>query len=68
MFQIIQETRNDVIFNFIPSDKYSDKTINEIRFGLISRLGELNFTINKLKEIKRNENSGKIRCIINKIC
>lgn len=65
MFQIIQKTKKDIIFNFVGSNKYSEDTISQIREGLISRLGDLNFKINKVREIKRNETTCKIRCIIN---
>jgi phenylacetate-CoA ligase len=67
MFQIIQKSRENVVFNFVTSDKYTDNTINDIKSGLTARLGDLNFEINKVSEIKRNDNSGKIRCIINLI-
>lgn len=67
MFQIIQESKNKIIFNFVASEKYKQVTIDEIRLGLTARLGELSFEINKVDEIKRNEDSGKIRCIINKM-
>ena len=67
MFQIIQKSRENIVFNFVTSDKYTDNTINDIKSGLTARLGDLNFEINKVSEIKRNDNSGKIRCIINLI-
>ncbi len=67
MFQIIQNSRENIVFNFIASDKYTDNTINDIKSGLLARLGDLNFEINKVSEIKRNENSSKIRCIVNLI-
>jgi len=65
MFQIIQKTKKDIVFNFVASERYTDNTINDIRLGLSSRLGNLNFTINKVREIQRSKVSGKIRCIIN---
>lgn len=67
MFQIVQKTRKDVVFSFVGSAKYTEETIPQIREGLTSRLGNLNFTINKVREIKRNESTGKIRCIVNNI-
>lgn len=65
MFQINQKTKTDIIFSFVASDRYSEDTIEQIREGLFSRLGNLNFKINKVREIKRNESTGKIRCIVN---
>lgn len=67
MFQIIQKNRKQVVFNFVASEKYSENTISDIRSGLQSRLGNLNFTINKVREIQRSKVSGKIRCIVNEL-
>jgi histidinol-phosphate/aromatic aminotransferase/cobyric acid decarboxylase-like protein/phenylacetate-coenzyme A ligase PaaK-like adenylate-forming protein len=67
MFQIVQKSRKEVVFSFVGSAKYNDETISQIREGLTSRLGNLNFKINKVREIKRNESSGKIRCIVNNL-
>jgi len=67
MFQIVQKNRKDIVFSFVGSQRYSEETIPQIREGLTSRLGNLNFTINKVREIKRNESTGKIRCIVNNI-
>lgn len=65
MFQIIQKTKTDIVFNFVASDRYSENTINDIKAGLSARLGNLNFTVNKVREIQRSKVSGKIRCIVN---
>jgi len=65
MFQIVQKSRRDIVFNFVPSEKYTNETLQQIQEGLGSRLGNLNFKINKVREIKRNESTGKVRCIIN---
>jgi len=67
MFQIVQKSQNEVVFSFVGSNRYTEETIPQIKEGLISRLGNLNFTINKVREIKRNESTGKIRCIINNL-
>jgi histidinol-phosphate/aromatic aminotransferase/cobyric acid decarboxylase-like protein/phenylacetate-coenzyme A ligase PaaK-like adenylate-forming protein len=67
MFQIVQKSRKEVVFSFVGSSKYTEQTIPQIREGLTSRLGNLNFKINKVREIKRNESTGKIRCIINNL-
>lgn len=67
MFQITQKSKKDIVFNFVGSVKYCENTIPQIKEGLTSRLGNLNFTINKVREIKRNEKTGKIRCIVNNI-
>lgn len=67
MFQIMQKNRKQVTFNFVASDRYSENTIGDIRNGLQARLGNLEFTINKVREIQRNKTSGKIRCIVNEL-
>ncbi len=67
MFQIVQKSRKEIAFSFVGSNLYSGETITQIREGLTSRLGNLNFKINKVREIKRNESTGKIRCIVNNL-
>jgi histidinol-phosphate/aromatic aminotransferase/cobyric acid decarboxylase-like protein len=67
MFQIIQKNKKDITFNFVASNCYSENTISDIRSGLRARLGYLNFSINRVREIQRNQTSGKIRCIVNEI-
>jgi phenylacetate-CoA ligase len=48
MFQIVQKTMNDIVFSFVPSEKYTEETQSQIEEGLRSRLGNLNFRINKV--------------------
>lgn len=67
MFQIIQNSTNEITFTFVPSAEFNESTINNIKLGLESRLGKMNIKINKVREIKRNESTGKIKTIINQI-
>ena len=67
MFQIIQKSENDIIFNYVQSPDYADDLRDDIISGLSSRLGEMNYTVNKLDEIERDPVSQKIKSIINEV-
>ena len=67
MFQIIQKTDNDIIFNYVQRPDYAYDIKGDIMNGLTSRLGDMNFTINMVDEIQRDPKSQKIRSIINEI-
>ena len=65
MFQIIQKTDNDIIFNYVQSPSYSHDIKDDILSGLSSRLGDMNYTVNKVNQIERDSKSQKIKSIIN---
>lgn len=67
MFQIIQKTRDDILFKFIKDEKFSEKTLENITIGLKERIGNVNISFQEVHEIERNKTSGKIRCIFNEI-
>lgn len=67
MFQIIQKSENDIIFNYVQSPDYADDLRDDIISGLSSRLGEMNYTVNKLDVIERDPVSQKIKSIINEV-
>jgi len=67
MFQIVQSSPKDITFNYVQSPDYSDDITEEIRSGLGSRLGDMEYQINKVDEIKRNKNTNKFKCIINNV-
>ena len=67
MFQIVQSSTKDITFNYVQSPDYSDDITEEIRMGLGSRLGDMEYQINKVDEIKRNKGTNKFKCIINKV-
>ena len=67
MFQIIQKTDNDIIFNYVQNPAYAYDLRDDIISGLSSRLGEMNYTVNKLDEIERDPVSQKIKSIINEV-
>ena len=67
MFQIVQSSPKDIAFNYVQSPDYSDDITEEIRIGLGSRLGDMEYQINKVDEIKRNKGTNKFKCIINKV-
>ena len=67
MFQIIQKSEKDIVFNYVQNPDCVDDIKNDIIKGLSSRLGEMNYTINRVDEIKRDLKTNKIRSIINEV-
>ncbi len=67
MFQILQYSKKDIIFDYVQSPDYDEDITYDIRLGLQSRLGDMRFQINKVDEIKRNKGTNKFKCIINKV-
>ena len=67
MFQIIQKTDNDIIFNYVQSPTYAYDIKDDILSGLSSRLGDMNYTVNKVDQIERDSKSQKIKSIINEV-
>jgi phenylacetate-CoA ligase len=67
MFQIIQKSDKDIIFNYVQNSDYDFDIKDDIMKGLTSRLGDMNYTINQVDEIKRDLRTNKIRSIINEV-
>lgn len=67
MFQIIQKSGRDIVFNYVQNSDCGDDIKSDIIEGLSSRLGEMNYTINRVDEIKRDLKTNKIRSIINEV-
>ena len=67
MFQILQYSQKDIIFDYVQSPDYKEDITEDIRTGLQSRLGDMRFQIYKRDEIKRNKDTNKFKCIINKV-
>ena len=65
MFQIIQKSDKDIIFNYVQNDLFTNDIESDIIKGLRSRLGDMNFDIYKVQEIQRDPKTQKIRSIIN---
>lgn len=65
MFQIRQTSRKTIDFYLVPSDLYTEGTIDQIREGLRQRLGNLEVNVVVKDSIERNKTTGKIRCIFN---
>lgn len=67
MFQIIQKSDKDIVFNYVQNDTYKDDLTKHILTGLSSRLGDMNYDIIKVNEIQRDSKTNKIRSIINEM-
>ena len=67
LFQIIQKTNEDIIFNYVQNPDYINDITEDILGGLSSRLGDMNYSVNKVDDIKRNLKTQKFKNIINEI-
>ena len=67
LFQIIQNSEKDVTFNYVQAPQYAYDIGEEILSGLKSRLGDMNYQINMVEDIKRDEKTNKFKSIINKV-
>ena len=63
MFQIIQRTLDDIVVEYIPSEKYKEySTERKIIEGMLDRIGTCNLSIKKVKKLKRSS-TGKFKTI-----
>ena len=67
LFQIIQKTNEDIIFNYVQNPDYNNDITEDILGGLSSRLGDMNYSVNKVDDIKRNLKTQKFKNIINEV-
>ena len=63
----IQKTDTDIIFNYVQRPDYAYDLRDDIISGLSSRLGDMNYTVNKVDQIERDSKSQKIKSIINEV-
>ena len=67
LFQIIQKTHDDIIFNYVQNPDHNNDITEDILGGLSSRLGNMNYSVNKVDDIKRNLKTQKFKNIINEV-
>ena len=67
MFQIIQKSKNNIIFKLVKNEKFNNNTLSLIEDGLKKRIGDVSISFNFVDEIERNKVTGKVRCIFNEI-
>ena len=67
MFQIIQKSRDSIVFKLVKNEQFSDNTIHLIENGLKNRIGNVNISFDFVEEIERSRTTGKVRCIFNEI-
>ena len=65
MFQIKQQTFNEVEVFIVTSVVFNKESMRLLRKGLKNRLGPVKLEIKQVDEIERSLKTGKIRCIIN---
>ncbi len=67
MFQIIQKSRDNIIFKLVKNETFNNNTLNLIENGLKNRIGNVNISFDFVDEIERSKTTGKVRCIFNEI-
>jgi phenylacetate-CoA ligase len=67
MFQIIQKSRDNIIFKLVKNENFNNNTLNLIDNGLKNRIGNVNISFDFVNEIERSKTTGKVRCIFNEI-
>lgn len=67
MFQIIQKSRDNIIFKLVKNENFNNNTLNLIENGLKNRIGNVNISFDFVDEIERSKTTGKVRCIFNEI-
>jgi phenylacetate-CoA ligase len=67
MFQIIQKSRDNIIFKLVKNENFNNNTLNLIENGLKNRIGNVNISFDFVNEIERSKTTGKVRCIFNEI-
>ena len=65
MFQITQTSSKDIQFNYTQNPRDQEDIRGKIVEGLRARLGEMNYVIRRVDEIKRDVGTNKFKCIIN---
>ena len=55
------------IFNYVQNPDHSNDITEDILGGLSSRLGDMNYSVNKVDDIKRNLKTQKFKNIINEV-
>lgn len=65
MFQIVQESRDEVIVRIVPNSDWTDNMAATTKTKLSERLGSMKINIEECTEIQRSAKTGKIRCISN---
>ena len=68
MFKIIQHALAEVDVQVVTSEAFTEGSEVVLHEGLVQRLGpEVRFEINRVPEIRRDDRTGKIRCVESKV-
>jgi phenylacetate-CoA ligase len=67
MFQLYQKSNKSLYFKIVIKDNFNDTVLDELRSEIIKRVGNLPLQFEIVDEIPRDQNTGKIRCVITEI-
>lgn len=67
MFQLYQKLDKSIELRIVTNENYNELVFKHLSAELHKRVGDLPLAIKKVDEIKRNEQTGKIRCVITEI-
>jgi hypothetical protein len=67
MFQLYQKLDKSLYFKIVIKDNFNDTVLDELRSEIIKRVGNLPLQFQIVDEIPRDQNTGKIRCVITEL-
>ena len=67
MFKLYQKIDKTIELDLIVNNMYNNNINNELITQIKKRVGDLPIKINLVDEIKRDINTGKLRCVISEI-
>ena len=67
MFQLYQKSDKSLYFKIVIKDNFNDSVLDELRAEIVKRVGNLPLQFEIVDEIPRDQNTGKIRCVITEL-
>jgi hypothetical protein len=67
MFQFYQKIDKSTELSIVVADNFNDNVLGNLEKEIKQRIGDVPLTIKVVDEIKRDPNTGKIRCVITEI-
>jgi len=67
MFQLYQKSDKSLYFKIVIKDNFNDSVLDELRTEIVKRVGNLPLQFEIVDEIPRDQNTGKIRCVITEL-
>jgi phenylacetate-CoA ligase len=67
MFQLYQKQNKSLLFRVVVNENFKESILDNLKLEIIIRVGNLPLDFEIVNEIKRDPNTGKIRCVISEI-